>query len=319
MTAELGLDVVLVVAVLAVALWVVVARRSFAAVVGFVAYGMLLSLVWVRLGTVDVALTEAAIGGGATGLLLLGAVARLRGGTAAAAEDRAGPMLRLAIGALCAVAALALAGAVSALPEPAPTLAPAAAAQLPALGVGNPVTGVLLAYRALDTLLETVVLLFVVIGVWSLAPDRAWGGVPGPRHAAQESGPLALVAKLLPPIGIVIAIHVLWAGADAPGGKFQAGTILATMWLLAWLAGLVVPPPVRSRQCRALLVAGPALFFAIGLAGVLAAGAFLAYPAGWAKPLILVIEVALTVFVAAALALLVVGPPVQDPAQDVAR
>ena len=54
---------------------------------------------------------------------------------------------------------------------------------------------------------------------------------------------------------------------------------------------------------------GPAVFIVIGLAGVLLEGAFLAYPPGWAKPLILVIEFILTGSIAVALALLLIGPP----------
>ena len=74
--------------VLAVAVWTIVAREAFAAVVGYVAYGLLLSIVWVRLFAVDVALTEAAIGSGVTGVLLIGAAARLReAGHAEAAEQ----------------------------------------------------------------------------------------------------------------------------------------------------------------------------------------------------------------------------------------
>ena len=73
-----ALDIGLSALVLAVAVWTIAAREAFAAVAGYVAYGLLLSLVWVRLFAVDVALTEAAIGGGVTGVLLIGAVARLR-------------------------------------------------------------------------------------------------------------------------------------------------------------------------------------------------------------------------------------------------
>jgi uncharacterized MnhB-related membrane protein len=78
MTVALALDVGLALLVLAVAAWTVAAAETFAAVVGFVAFGLLLSLVWVRLAAVDVALTEAAIGSGLTGGLLLGASTRLR-------------------------------------------------------------------------------------------------------------------------------------------------------------------------------------------------------------------------------------------------
>ncbi len=78
MTIDLALDCGIAALVAAVAVWTIVARGTFAAVVGFVAYGLLLTLVWVRLDAIDVALTEAAIGGGLTGALLLGAAARLR-------------------------------------------------------------------------------------------------------------------------------------------------------------------------------------------------------------------------------------------------
>ena len=81
---------VVVLLLLWLALWTVVARDAFLAVAGFVVYGLLLSLVWVRLAGIDVALTEAAIGGGLTGALLLGAVGRLRGTEAEVAAERSG-------------------------------------------------------------------------------------------------------------------------------------------------------------------------------------------------------------------------------------
>ena len=67
MTLALGFDTGLAALVLGLALWTIAARDTFAAVVGFVAYGLLLALVWVRLAAPDVALTEAAIGSGVTG------------------------------------------------------------------------------------------------------------------------------------------------------------------------------------------------------------------------------------------------------------
>jgi multisubunit Na+/H+ antiporter MnhB subunit len=312
MTMAWAFDAILAATVLGVALWTIVAREAFAAVVGFVAYGLLLALVWVRLAAPDVALTEAAIGGGVTGVLLLGAAARLRGAAAAPGEWPA-TTLRLAAAALSATVAAALAAVVLLLPDPAPTLAPQAAASLPATGLGNPVTGVLMAYRALDTLLEKVVLVLALIGVWSLAADGAWGGIPGQRQPARRDDALVFLARLLPPVGIVIGIYLLWAGADEPGGAFQGGALLAAMWLLAIMAGLVVMPSIGSRRLRLAVVVGPALFLAIGLAGFVIADAFLAYPVAWAKPLIVVIEVALVLSIAATLGLLVAGPPERAP------
>jgi multisubunit Na+/H+ antiporter MnhB subunit len=309
MTIASALEMALATVVLAVAIWTIAARETFAAVAGFVAYGLLLALVWVRLDAVDVALTEAAIGGGLGGVLLLGAAARLRTTETPAAAERPGEILRLEVAVLSATVAAALAAAVLFLPDAAPTLAPAAAENAAATGLGNPVTNVLMAFRAMDTMLEKVVLLLALVGVWSLAPDRLWGGHPGPRHQVDPQGVLAFLARLLPPVGIVMGIYVFWVGADHPGGAFQGGTILAAMWLLVMMAGLTDAPPVGRRWLRLMLIAGPAVFLVVGLGGLWLGDAFLAYPVAYAKPLILAIEFAMTLTIAVTLGLLMAGAP----------
>jgi len=291
------------------AVWAIVAREAFAAVVGFIAYGLLLTLVWVQLHGVDVALTEAAIGGGLTGALLIGAAARLRGTEAAGRAERSAGRVQLLAAGLSAVVTLVLAICVLALPDPAPTLAPDVAAHIADTGVGNPITAVLLAFRAMDTLLEAIVLLFALIGVWSLAPDRFWGGRPGLAQRADPNGMLAYVARVLPPLGIVVGTYIFWVGADHPGGKFQGATILAAMWLLVMMAGLTDAPAISRTWLRVGLVAGALVFVAIGLVGAVWAGAFLAYPVGLAKPLIVAIELALLPSLALILGLLLTGAP----------
>ncbi len=308
------LNIGLVALILSLAVWAISARDAFAAVVGFVAYGLLLTLAWVQLHGIDVALTEAAIGGGLTGAMLIGAVTRLRGSTAAnEARERSAATAWLAAGLSLAVT-LALAASVLQLPEPAPTLAPEVVARMAVTEVGNPITAVLLAFRATDTLLEAIVLLFALIGVWSLTPDRFWGGRPGLRQHADPNGMLAYVARVLPPLGVVVGTYTLWVGADHPGGKFQGATIMAAMWLLVMMAGLADAPPISRRWVRGLLVAGPLAFIAIGIVGAVTAGAFLAYPEGLAKPLILVVEFALMPTLILVLGLMVLGPPMRGGA-----
>jgi len=307
-----ALNAILVAMILGLAGWTVVARDAFAATVGFLVYGLLLGLAWVSLRAVDVALTEVAIGAGLTGALLIGAASRL-GKEQATVTERPALLTRLLAALAAGAVTVALAVCVLTLPEPAPTLAPAVAANLHATGVGNPITGVLMAFRALDTLLEATVLLFAVVGVWSLSPERAWGGRPGPAHRSDPNGILAWLGRTLPPIGIVIAIYILWVGADEPGGKFQGATVLAAMWLLVIMAGIADVPAVSRRSLRLALILGPAAFIAIGAVGAAAAGAFLAWPAGFEKALIVVVEVALMPSLAVTLALLLAGAP-QRPA-----
>ena len=296
---------------LGLAAWTVFARDAFTAVVSFIAYGLLLTLAWVYLRGIDVALTEAAIGAGLTGALLINAAARLRSTEAAARAERPAASSRWLAAGVSACVTLALGLCVLALPTPAPTLAYDVAANIAATGVGNPITAVLLAFRAIDTLLETIVLLLVLIGVWSLTPDCYWGGRPGLRQQVDPNGILAYTARVLAPIGIVVGIYIFWVGADHPGGKFQGATILAAMWLLVMMAGLVQAPPISRTWLRLGLIAGPLMFIAVGVVGVLTAGAFLAYPEGFAKPLIVLIELTLMPSLTLILGLLLAGAPQQ--------
>lgn len=307
MTAAISVGISLL--LLGLAFWTVVARDTFAAVAGFIPYGLLLTLAWLVLRAVDVALTEAAIGAGLTGALLIRAASRLRSTESAARAETPGLATRVAAGLAAAGVAGGVAACLLSLPDPAPTLAPQVAQEIHRTGVGNPITAVLLSFRAVDTLLEAIVLLFGVVGVWSLASDACWGGRPGVAQAVGPNDILVYLARVLPPIGVVIGIYIFWVGADHPGGKFQGATVIAAMWLLVMMSGLRDAPSTGRRRLRAVLILGPMVFIALGLLGVPAAGALLAYPDGWAKPWIIVIEAALLPSLAVTLVLLLVGPP----------
>jgi multisubunit Na+/H+ antiporter MnhB subunit len=283
------------------------ARSLFGAVLGFISTGLIAALVWVRLEAPDVALTEAVIGAAATSVIILYVASRMSAGAVAPAPPPIAQ--RLLAGALSVLLAALLAHALQALPDPAPSLAAPILETMAPTGLGNPVTAVLMAQRALDTLLESAVLVFAVFAIWSMAPERRWGRAPGPAFIAEAQGPLAFLAKVLPPIGIVIGIYIAWVGADAPGGKFQGGAVLAAMWVLPWIAGLIAPPSISDMRLRLAIAAGPLVFLMVGLAGLAVADGFLAYPPGFAKPLILLIETAMTLSVAAALACMIAGPP----------
>jgi multisubunit Na+/H+ antiporter MnhB subunit len=310
---DLGLfaDLILAVSVPGMALWLILTRERFRAVVGFMVYGLFVALAWMRLGAPDVALTEAAIGGGLVGLLLLGASARVP--PEPRMLGRRWP-LHLLAALLSAIVAAGLAAVVLTLPEPAPSLAATVADALPATKVDNPVTAVLMAFRAIDTLLETVVLVLALIAFWSLVPDGAWGQRPTWLPLARPAPALVLLARLLPPVGILVAVHLFWIGTSQPGGKFQAGALLAALWALTMIAGLSRPPAPERRLPRLLAVLGPAVFFAVGLAGIWLAGDFLAYPSGLEKPLILLIEAVLMLSVGVALGLILAGLPPASPA-----
>src|SRR5262249_54121783 len=132
---------------------------------------------------------------------------------------------------------------------------------------------------------------------------------PAPPGGGGRDTTLRLLGQVLPPLGIVVGIYIVWVGANAPGGAFQGGAILAAMWILVLMARLADPPVVGRRGLRLAATIGPIVFLAIGFAGFTLPGGFLSYPAGFAKPVIIVIEVALTFSIAVVLGLLVLGQP----------
>ena len=312
MTTELAFDVVLAVLLIGTAWFAVAARGLFAAIMVFVAYGILIALAWVRLDAVDVALAEAAIGAGLTGVLLVGAMARLERIGHVRDPDAPSRLTRAFAGALCLGVSALLMAAVIGFDRVSAGLAPLVFANLAETGVHNPVTAVLLNLRAYDTLLESIVLLVALVAVWSLTPDSLWGGRPGLRQRVRQDGVLATFGRLLPPIGLMVGVYLVWVGSKAPGGAFQGGTVLAAVLLVAYMGGIVDPPRMTETSLRAAAAAGPAFFLLVGIVGAFA-GVFLAMPVAWASELILLIELALAASVAVILALVIVGIPRRPP------
>ena len=172
---------------------------------------------------------------------------------------------------------------------------------------------------AIDTLVEKVVVMVAVLGVWSLAPDRMWGGRPGTDERAPADPAIGFLARMLAPIGIVVGVYLVWTSADNPGGAFPGSTLIAAMWVLLRMAGVVDAPAIGGRRLRIALAAGPVVFLTIGLAGFAWADAFLAYPTGFAKALILGIEAGMLLSIAVTLAMLVDGPPQRAVAEPRAQ
>jgi uncharacterized MnhB-related membrane protein len=77
--ADIAFDGILALAVMVLAWKLLRSPNLFKAVVLFISFGLMMSLAWVRLKAVDIALAEAAIGAGLTGALFLTALGKLEG------------------------------------------------------------------------------------------------------------------------------------------------------------------------------------------------------------------------------------------------
>jgi len=199
----------------------------------------------------------------------------------------------------------ALSWAALSLPAKPPGLAKASLDRLGESGVAHPVTAVLLNYRGYDTLLEVGVLLLALAGAWSLGRGEQ------PAENPQSRPLLLSLLRVLLPMLLLAAGHLLWIGAFAPGGAFQGGALLGGALVLLILGGLARRALKRERCLRAGLALGVLVFAGIAAVTMALTGGLLQYPPGAGGALILVIETAAMVSIGLALGLLYLGgqPP----------
>jgi multisubunit Na+/H+ antiporter MnhB subunit len=166
-------------------------------------------------------------------------------------------------------------------------------------GVTNPVTAVLLNFRAYDTLLEIAVLLIVVIAVLPIHNHKA----PLIQNIESSNQDLVLssLQRWLAPTVLMFAGYLLWAGATQPGGAFQAGALLAGACVLMFQTG-AYRINYTSIMARSLMACGLVIFIAVGLALIWFEGSLLKYPQDYAGVLILLIESGATLSIAICLA-----------------
>lgn len=192
-----------------------------------------------------------------------------------------------------------LAAAIVALPEEASGQSQSVREALPQSGATNPVTAVLLNFRAYDTLLELTVMLLAVLGARALTTNHAaerWSSTELPFDPLLHG-----FVRLMTPIMIVVAGYLLWVGGHAPGGAFQAGAILAALGVLLQLAGLPWWQRISPFGERILLTVGVLVFLVVGLGTMSSQRHFLEYPTAGAKWLILLIEGVAALSIAATL------------------
>jgi multicomponent Na+:H+ antiporter subunit B len=140
------------------------------------------------------------------------------------------------------------------------------------LGTPNVITGILLTYRAFDTLGEVAVLFMVAAGVGLILRTRA-RKEPSERRPRQASEIVQTGAQILVPLIAIFAAYIIMNGHLSAGGGFQGGAVIASTVLLMLLAD-----PQRRLDLDFLSstesIAG-VLFVLVGVAGLIVAGGFL--------------------------------------------
>lgn len=174
------------------------------------------------------------------------------------------------------------------------------ASNLDSSGVSNPVTAVLLNFRGYDTLLEMSVLLVALLGVWSL-------GGKSPQQASAAALLLSHLQQFLVPVLIMVSGYLLWSGAHAPGGAFQAGALLGAAGVLSLLSGWRLEKKFIGMPLRAILAMGLGIFVLLAALPLFGRDNFLQYPQSMAGLFIFLIEASATLSIGATLTALFVG------------
>lgn len=310
----LAFDIILMAVIVWIALGSLSQRGLYKPVVMFVVFGLFMALAWIRLGAPDVALAEAAIGAGVTGVILLDAAGHLRSRTKQGSPVDTGRHRVSVAPLLASVAVFAiLALLVVYLPAEGDGLAPLMTSGAEDSGIKNVVTAVLLDFRGYDTLLEISVLMLATVAVLSLrdAPDilgRRLAGSPGPL--------LGTFTRIVTPFMLVVAGHLVWVGSSEPGGAFQAGAVLGAAGILLALSGFATPQWAGRRMVRLALTVGLLVFIAIAVYPMFLGGALLEYPDETRKTLMLVTETWLTLSIGASLVSLFITSASRGPDED---
>ncbi len=305
------IDIVLGLGVLAVTGLSLIPRSRLVMTLGFLVLGVLIALVWLRLDSLDVALAEAAIGTGLLSGLMVWLAVRspLPPGAGAMETSPRIPWLRPVVGTAAGVSlTLVLAAVWLRAEHRLPEWRDAAEAQLPDTGVEHQITGVLLAFRAYDTLLESGILMLTAAAVLALSRD---GGLSaegshrlGVHQIAAPMPPvpsaLSWAARLLAPALVLLGLWLLFAGSTDSGGAFQSGAVLAAALILL-RASQVDLSGFTAYWLRPLLVVGVVVFICAGLIGPVLGLPWLSWEPEWAFAAVLSVEVLLTAGITAGL------------------
>ncbi len=103
---------------------------------------------------------------------------------------------------------------------------------VPKTGSVNIVTAIVVNFRGFDTLGEVTVLFLAATGLGALLYDKR-----GERHPRTPASPVVQIgARILFPLIVLLGAYVFVHGHLTPGGGFPGGVIIATGFLLMYMA-----------------------------------------------------------------------------------
>jgi multicomponent K+:H+ antiporter subunit A len=220
-----------IVAAVATALVVAMHRQRFAAVILTGAVGLVVAGAFAHFSGPDLALTQIVVEV-ATVLLMLLALPHLP--PVGALDSSA--LRRMRDAAFAVVGGIAMGGGAWWMMTRGGTTVSAeqAALSVPGGGGTNVVNVILVDFRGFDTYGEITVLAVAALGIVAMLAREPYGS-PRPADAPLM---LQLLARILLPFGLIVAVYLFLRGHNLPGGGFVAGLVTAaTLVLIPLVAG----------------------------------------------------------------------------------
>ena len=140
------------------------------------------------------------------------------------------------------------------------------------VGAANLVTAVVVTYRGLDTLGEVSILFLsaAIIGFFLKVGHSTNEGIEPMKRYSEILG---TGAKILVPTITLLGVYVFINGHLTPGGGFQGGAIIASAFVLMFIA--LPKPKINHRVLSAVEAFSGLSFVMIGLLGIILGAGFL--------------------------------------------
>jgi multicomponent K+:H+ antiporter subunit A len=233
-------------------------RQRFVAVILTGAVGLVVAGTFAHFSGPDLALTQIVVEV-ATTLLMLLALPHL----APVGALDSSTLRRIRDAALAVVGGIAMGGGAWWMMTRGGTTVSAeqAALSVPGGGGTNVVNVILVDFRGFDTYGEITVLAVAALGIVAML-SREPETAPRPADAPLM---LTLLARILLPFGLLVAVHLFLRGHNLPGGGFVAGLVTAaTLMLIPLVAGRAFAERVIRVDFHRVTAAGLAIAGATG-------------------------------------------------------
>ena len=308
-----GVSLLAVLALIAAVLAATILHRArLTALILTGAVGLIVALCFAKFSAPDLALTQLSVEVVTLVLLLLALYFLPQTSPAESSRYRQWRDCGLAVAAGCGVAWLALAM----MTRPTASIADFFLHNsVPGGGGSNVVNVILVDFRGFDTFGEISVLAIAALGIFALLQDLRLPGLQQDAEGRQfdrDKHPLimAIFARLLLPLALLVSVFIFLRGHNAPGGGFSAGLITAIALIMQYLTNGVVW--TRSRlsvtQTHPLIGAGLLIALLTGMASWLFGYPFLTSSFGhFSLPLIGEFELASAMIFDLGVYLVVVG------------